>query len=67
MSLFPFRNRDSDPGQRGSSISVAFTLTSLALGTLMGASLYKWLTETFGWWQLQLGRVGRYFRRGRER
>jgi hypothetical protein len=22
---------------------------SIALGTLMGASLYKWLTERFGW------------------
>lgn len=40
---------------------IAFT--SIALGTLMGASAYKWLTETFGWWQLQMGRVGRYFRR----
>lgn len=39
---------------------IAFT--SIALGTLMGASVYKWLTETFGWWQLQIGRVGRYFR-----
>ena len=36
-------------------------------GTLMGASLYKWLTERFGWWQLQIGRVGSYFRRGKKR
>jgi uncharacterized membrane protein YjjB (DUF3815 family) len=48
-------------------VTALFVFVSLALGTLMGASLYKWLTETFGWWQLQLGRVGRYFRRGRRR
>jgi uncharacterized membrane protein YjjP (DUF1212 family) len=47
-------------------ISVAFALASIALGTLVGASLYKWLTERFGWWQLQIGRVGRYFRRGKK-
>lgn len=46
-------------------ISAVFVFTAIALGTLMGASLYKWLTETFGWWQLQLGRVGTYFRRQR--
>jgi uncharacterized membrane protein YjjP (DUF1212 family) len=46
-------------------VTALFVFVSLALGTLMGASLYKWLTETFGWWQLQLGRVGRYFRRGK--
>ena len=41
-----------------------FVFASIALGTLVGASLYKTLTETFGWWQLQIGRVGRYFRGG---
>ncbi|MDX1964789.1 MAG: threonine/serine exporter family protein [Pirellulales bacterium] len=44
-------------------INALFALTSIALGTLLGASMYKWLTEKFGWWQLQLGRVGGYFRR----
>ncbi|MBL8792874.1 MAG: hypothetical protein JNM56_03120, partial [Planctomycetia bacterium] len=48
-------------------VSAVFALASIALGTLMGASLYKWLTETFGWWQLQLGRVGRYLRRAPKR
>jgi uncharacterized membrane protein YjjP (DUF1212 family) len=48
-------------------ITAVFALASIALGTLMGASLYKWLTERFGWWQLQIGRVGSYFRRGRKR
>jgi uncharacterized membrane protein YjjP (DUF1212 family) len=52
----------SDPTRLDGLMSVAFALTSIALGTLVGASLYKWLTERFGLWQLQLGRVGRYFR-----
>jgi uncharacterized membrane protein YjjP (DUF1212 family) len=43
-------------------ISAVFAIASIALGALMGASLYKWLSETFGGWQVQLGRVGRYFR-----
>jgi uncharacterized membrane protein YjjP (DUF1212 family) len=47
--------------------TVVFALTSIALGTLMGASLYRWLTETFGWWQLQLGRVGSNFRRKKKK
>ena len=46
-------------------ITAVFALTSIALGTLVGASLYKWLTERLGAWRLQAGRVGRYFRRGR--
>jgi uncharacterized membrane protein YjjP (DUF1212 family) len=53
-----------DAGVDGLVASV-FALVSIALGTLMGASLYKWLTEKFGWWQLQIGRVGSYFRRQR--
>lgn len=47
--------------------TVVFALTSIALGTLLGASLYRWLTETFGWWQLQLGRVGSSFRLRRKK
>jgi len=39
-------------------ITAVFALASIALGTLMGASVYKWLTERFGWWQLQIGRAG---------
>lgn len=48
-------------------VRAVFILASIALGTLVGASLYKWLTEKFGWWQLQLGRVGSYLRRRKER
>jgi uncharacterized membrane protein YjjP (DUF1212 family) len=66
MGLLTVNRMLSDPGQRGGLISVAFVLASIALGTLVGASLYKWLTETFGWWELQIGRVGRYFRRERK-
>lgn len=44
-------------------IDVAFVFVAIALGTLMGASLYKNATERFGAWTLQIGRVERYFRR----
>ncbi|MFN0129378.1 MAG: threonine/serine exporter ThrE family protein [Verrucomicrobiales bacterium] len=44
-------------------VTVMFVITSIALGTLVGASLYRSVTETLGAWQLQLGRVGSYFRR----
>lgn len=40
-------------------ISAVFVFASIALGTLFGASVYKWLTERKGMWQLQIGRVGR--------
>jgi uncharacterized membrane protein YjjB (DUF3815 family) len=44
-----------------SLVTVVFALIAIAIGTLVGASLYKWLTERFGWWQLQISRVGTYF------
>jgi uncharacterized membrane protein YjjP (DUF1212 family) len=44
-------------------VTVMYVITSIALGTLVGASLYRGLTEAFGTWQLQIGRVGSYFRR----
>lgn len=54
-------------GDRGSGLDelvvVMFSVVSIALGTLVGASLYRWLTERYGWWQLQLGRAGKYLRR----
>lgn len=49
---------DRQTGMDGLMTTV-FVFASIALGTLMGASLYKGLTEQFGWWQLQIGRVGR--------
>jgi uncharacterized membrane protein YjjP (DUF1212 family) len=66
LGLLTVKRLLSDPTNLAGLMSVASALTSIALGTLVGASLYKWLTETFGGWQLQIGRVGRYFRRGKE-
>ncbi|MFO0830138.1 MAG: threonine/serine exporter family protein [Phycisphaerales bacterium] len=40
-------------------VTVVFVIASIALGTLMGAALYKWVTETFGAWQFRLGRADR--------
>jgi hypothetical protein len=48
-------------------IAAIFAVTSIALGTLVGASIYKGLTEKFGWWQLQIGRVGTYVRKSGRR
>ena len=48
-------------------VTALFAVVSIALGTLVGASLYKWVTETFGWWRLQIGRAGSCFRRRRKR
>lgn len=50
-----------------SLMTVVFVLTSIALGTLMGAALYKWTTETLGAWRLQIGRAGSYLRRTRKK
>jgi len=38
-------------------VTVLIVLVSVALGTLVGAALYKAVTEAFGWWQLQIGRA----------
>ncbi|MFO0911630.1 MAG: threonine/serine exporter family protein [Pirellulales bacterium] len=48
-------------------VTTVFVFASIALGTLMGASIYKWITETFGWWKLQLGRIGSYWAQNRQR
>lgn len=53
---------DTTDGIAGLSTAV-FVFASLALGTLFGASLYKWFTEQFGSWQLQAGRVDRTHRK----
>ncbi len=63
LSLLSVKYMLSDRTEGIDGLATAvFVFTSIALGTLMGASLYKWLTERLGIWQLQLGRVGRYFR-----
>lgn len=46
--------------------SAIFAVASIALGTLMGASLYKFLSERFGSWQIQIGRATSYFGRRRK-
>lgn len=38
-------------------VTVLVVLVSVALGTLMGAGFYKWVTEALGAWQLQVGRA----------
>jgi uncharacterized membrane protein YjjP (DUF1212 family)/uncharacterized membrane protein YjjB (DUF3815 family) len=48
-------------------VTVVFVIASIALGNLVGASLYRGLTETFGAWQLQMGRVESFFRRKDDR
>jgi uncharacterized membrane protein YjjP (DUF1212 family) len=67
LGLLTVKRLLSDTARLDGLISVAFALASIALGTLVGASLYKWLTEKFGGWQLQIGRVVRYFRRRADR
>ena len=47
-----------------SLVGAIFAIASIALGTLVGASLYKALDEHVGWWRLQVGRIRR---RGRKR
>jgi uncharacterized membrane protein YjjP (DUF1212 family) len=44
-------------------VTVLYVMTSIVLGTLIGASLYRGMTETFGSWGLQAGRVASFFRR----
>lgn len=62
LSLISVTQFLSDRAQAIDGLTQAITaIVSVALGTLVGASLYKWLTEQFGWWQLQVGRVGTLF------
>jgi uncharacterized membrane protein YjjP (DUF1212 family) len=59
MGLLAVKQLLKDPTGLDGMISVAFVLASIALGTLVGASLYKWLAEQVDRWRLQLGRTGR--------
>jgi uncharacterized membrane protein YjjP (DUF1212 family) len=67
LGLLTVKRLLGDPTRLDGLMSVAFALASIALGTLVGASLYKWLDERFGVLQGQLDRVGRSFRRRAER
>jgi uncharacterized membrane protein YjjB (DUF3815 family) len=66
MGLLAVNRLLSDSAGRGGLLYVAFALASIALGALVGASLYKGLAERFGGWQQQLGHVGSLIRRGRK-
>jgi uncharacterized membrane protein YjjP (DUF1212 family) len=48
LGLLTVKRLLSDPGRLDGLISVAFALSSIALGTLVGASLEKWLAEKLG-------------------
>jgi uncharacterized membrane protein YjjP (DUF1212 family) len=47
---------DRQAGLEG-MVEAIFVFASIALGTLVGASLYRWATESLGAWQLQVGRA----------
>jgi uncharacterized membrane protein YjjP (DUF1212 family) len=47
-------------------MDAVFVFAAIALGSLMGAALFKWLSERFGGWQVQIGRVGALFQRRRK-
>lgn len=44
-------------------VTAIFVFASIALGTLMGASIYKGITEAVGAWRLQIGRSAKQFAR----
>ena len=57
MSLISVKRILSDTaGGLEGLVSAVFVLVSIAIGTLLGASLYKFFSERFGSWQLQIGR-----------
>ena len=41
-------------------VTVVFVITAVALGTLVGTSLYRGVSEKLGWARLQLQRVARW-------
>jgi uncharacterized membrane protein YjjP (DUF1212 family)/uncharacterized membrane protein YjjB (DUF3815 family) len=47
-------------------ITVVFVITSVALGTLVGASIYRFLSERFSWFGARMRRVHSYLRGRRE-
>jgi uncharacterized membrane protein YjjP (DUF1212 family) len=66
MGLLTVNRLLRDPARLDGLLGVAFALASIALGALVGASLYRSLTERVGSWQQQIGRVGSYIRRNRK-
>jgi len=46
-------------------VGAVFAIASIALGTLVGASVYRWITEALGMWRLQVGRASQTERKSR--
>jgi uncharacterized membrane protein YjjB (DUF3815 family) len=38
-------------------VTAIFAIASIALGTLVGASLHRWVDEKVGWWKRQMDRL----------
>jgi uncharacterized membrane protein YjjB (DUF3815 family) len=49
---------DYESGMEGMT-TVLFVIVAIALGTLLGASIYKLFSERLGGWRLQIGRSQR--------
>jgi uncharacterized membrane protein YjjP (DUF1212 family) len=56
VGLLTVKRMLSDPSGIEGLIGVTFALASIALGALVGASIYKGLSESFGWWQARFKR-----------
>jgi uncharacterized membrane protein YjjP (DUF1212 family)/uncharacterized membrane protein YjjB (DUF3815 family) len=56
---------DREAGVEG-LITVVFVVTSVALGTLVGASVYRFLTERFSWFGARIREAQSYLRDRRE-
>jgi uncharacterized membrane protein YjjP (DUF1212 family)/uncharacterized membrane protein YjjB (DUF3815 family) len=56
---------DRNAGVEG-LITVVFVVTSVALGTLVGASVYRFLTERFSWFSARIRQAQSYLRDRRE-
>jgi len=63
LGLLSVKRMLSEPSELDGIVSMFLALAAIALGTLVGASLYRSLTERYGWVALQIGRVERYLRR----
>lgn len=60
LGLLSVKRMLSDRAMAMDGLTTAiFVFASIALGTLLGASIYKGITERFGWWQLKVGRAPR--------
>lgn len=49
LGLLSVKRLLTDPAGLDGLITVVFAFMSIALGTLVGESIYQWLAERFGW------------------